>query len=60
LLLNLIKFDFKNGPLRQKYDGVKYAVKKLENILYELVVTGAENDETGMLCAVSFYKMEGI
>lgn len=32
----LLQFDFRNGPLRKKYDGVKYAVKHLERILYEL------------------------
>eukprot|EP00041_Stephanoeca_diplocostata_P026469 m.714827 g.714827 ORF g.714827 m.714827 type:complete len:515 (-) comp22973_c1_seq1:413-1957(-) len=37
----LIEFDFRNGPLRRKYDGVKYAVKRLEDILYELSLTGA-------------------
>ena len=39
LLVELMKFDFRNGPLRRKFDGVKYALKRLENILYELAVT---------------------
>jgi predicted translin family RNA/ssDNA-binding protein len=37
----LLKFDFRNGYLRRKYDGTKYALKTLETILYELSVTGA-------------------
>ncbi|GAB9467478.1 Translin-like protein [Globisporangium polare] len=32
----LIQFDFRNGPLRKKYDSVKYNLRKLENTLYEL------------------------
>lgn len=31
----LLGFDFRNGPLRRKYDGIKYALRKLEDILYE-------------------------
>ena len=31
----LISFDFRNGPLRRKYDSVKYAIKRLEDLLYE-------------------------
>jgi predicted translin family RNA/ssDNA-binding protein len=34
----MLKFDFRNGPLRRKYDGLKYALKKLETITYELSV----------------------
>ena len=45
LLDYLLKFDFRNGPLRRKYDGTKYALKSLETILYELSITGAT--ETG-------------
>lgn len=26
----LIQFDFRNGPLRKKYDSVKYNLRKLE------------------------------
>jgi predicted translin family RNA/ssDNA-binding protein len=40
ILVNLnakmIEFDFRNGPLRRKYDGLKYALKKIEEIIYEL------------------------
>jgi len=37
----LLQFDFRNGPLRRKYDGVKYQIKTLETLLYELAVTGS-------------------
>jgi predicted translin family RNA/ssDNA-binding protein len=40
LLDFLLKFDFRNGYLRRKYDGTKYALNTLETILYELSVTG--------------------
>ena len=35
----LIQIDFRNGPLRSKYDRVKYALQALERLLYELAVT---------------------
>ena len=38
----LMEFDFRNGPLRRKYDGTKYALKAIETILYELSVTGSD------------------
>lgn len=41
----LLKFDFRNGYLRRKYDGTKYALKTVETLLYELAVTGAEDDD---------------
>lgn len=37
----LLQFDFRNGPLRRKYDGTKYSLKSLETLLYELSVTGS-------------------
>jgi predicted translin family RNA/ssDNA-binding protein len=40
ILNYLLGFDFRNGPLRRKYDGTKYALKGLETLLYELSVTG--------------------
>ncbi|GMH52814.1 hypothetical protein TrRE_jg8380, partial [Triparma retinervis] len=39
LFEELSEFDFRNGPVRRKFDGVKYAVRKIENVLYELSVT---------------------
>jgi predicted translin family RNA/ssDNA-binding protein len=46
-LLNgeFMKFDFRNGPLRRKYDGIKYTVKRLETMLYELSLTNIGEDE---------------
>ena len=35
----LMQFDFRNGPLRKKYDGLKYNERKLETLLYELAIT---------------------
>ena len=32
----MLEFDFRNGPLRRKYDGLKYALKSVEDVLYEL------------------------
>eukprot|EP00854_Cymbomonas_tetramitiformis_P003954 gene3954-4923_t len=32
----MLEFDLRNGPLRRKYDGLKYAIKKLEEVTYEL------------------------
>ena len=32
----LLKFDFRNGPLRRKFDSVKYVSKALEELLYQL------------------------
>ncbi|RYH28316.1 hypothetical protein EON65_12700 [archaeon] len=31
----LLSLDFRNGPLRRKYDSVKYAVKAIEGIAFE-------------------------
>ena len=42
----MIEFDFRNGPLRRKYDGLKYAVKKIEEILYELSLSDHKEDES--------------
>ena len=36
-----LKFDFRNGALRKKYDGLKYTLKKMENTLYEMSLTSA-------------------
>jgi predicted translin family RNA/ssDNA-binding protein len=41
---SLLHFDFRNGPLRRKYDAVKYALRTLETLLYELSVTGSSNE----------------
>ena len=36
-----LKFDFRNGALRKKYDSLKYTLKKVENTLYEMSLTSA-------------------
>lgn len=37
----LIQFEFRNGALRKKYDSIKYNMKKLETVLYELSLVNA-------------------
>ncbi len=32
----LLEFDFRNGLLRRRFDSVKYSLKSIENIFYEL------------------------
>ncbi|CAD7969500.1 unnamed protein product [Amoebophrya sp. A25] len=44
----LLKFDFRNGPLRKKYDGMKYIVKGVEETLYQLSL-GEQNSENAPL-----------
>jgi hypothetical protein len=39
LMGQFLQFDFRNSPLRKRYDGLKYTLKKLENTLYELSLT---------------------
>jgi hypothetical protein len=46
----LIAFDFRNGPLRRKFDGLKYSLKTIEDIAFELSLQG--NDE-GILFSLS-------
>lgn len=42
-----MQFDLRNGPLRKKFDGVKYDVRKVDDILYELALLGgADGQET--------------
>lgn len=36
LYTELSKFDFKNSELRRKYDGIKYDVKKLDDVVFQL------------------------
>jgi hypothetical protein len=36
LLAQLQAFDFRNGALRRKFDAIKYTLKKLEQVVYEL------------------------
>lgn len=39
----MLEFDFRNGPLRRKYDGLKYALKNVEDVLYELSLLHKEH-----------------
>ena len=32
----MLEFDFRNGPLRRTYDGLKYALKSIEDVVYEI------------------------
>eukprot|EP01025_Chloroclados_australasicus_P034491 TRINITY_DN35232_c0_g1_i1.p1 TRINITY_DN35232_c0_g1~~TRINITY_DN35232_c0_g1_i1.p1 ORF type:complete len:322 (-),score=32.62 TRINITY_DN35232_c0_g1_i1:195-1160(-) len=36
-----LQFDFRNGSLRKKFDGLKYTLKKMETTLYEQSLTSA-------------------
>lgn len=35
----MVQFDFRNGHLRKKFDTLKYTLKRLENLLYDLSLT---------------------
>jgi predicted translin family RNA/ssDNA-binding protein len=37
----LLQFDFRNSPLRRKYDSLKYAVKKFSELQYELSIANS-------------------
>ena len=37
----MLQFDLRNGPLRKKMDTLKYTLKKLESLLYELSLASA-------------------
>jgi predicted translin family RNA/ssDNA-binding protein len=36
----MLKFDFRNGELRKKFDGIKYDLKKIEDLVLELKLSG--------------------
>lgn len=36
----LLQFDFRNGEVRRKFDGVKYDLRKLEDLVLELKLNG--------------------
>jgi predicted translin family RNA/ssDNA-binding protein len=40
LYTELSKIDFKNGELRRKYDGIKYDLKKMDDLVFELKMKG--------------------
>jgi hypothetical protein len=37
LLRQMLKFDFRNGDLRRRYDSVKYCVRRMEDMLCALL-----------------------
>lgn len=37
---NLLQFDFRNSELRKKFDGLKYDVKKLEDVIFQIKLKG--------------------
>ena len=34
----MLKFNFRNGELRRKFDGIKYDLKKLEDLVLDLTL----------------------
>jgi hypothetical protein len=40
----MLTFDFRNGPLRRKFDGLKYALKNIEDIAFELSLQGPQEN----------------
>ena len=38
----MLEFDFRNGPLRRKFDGLKYALKLVEDLVFEGAMLAAE------------------
>lgn len=40
LYYELMQFDFRNGDLRRKFDGIKYDLKKMEDLLLSLKLQG--------------------
>jgi hypothetical protein len=43
----LLQLDFRNGPLRRKYDGTKYSLKSLVTLIYKLTITGGAASDNG-------------
>lgn len=41
LFAQLMLFDWRNGQLRRKFDAVKYTLKKLEQVIYELTLASS-------------------
>lgn len=58
----MLEFDFRNGPLRRKYDGLKYALRTIEDIIFELslqspVITESDASTVEAECASPTKKM---
>jgi len=49
----LLSFDFRNGPLRRKFDGLKYQLKTIEDLLFEQSLldktSGEQNHDENVL-----------
>ena len=43
----MLEFYFKNGPLRRKFDGLKYARKTVESVMFDLSLIPQGNDLNG-------------
>ena len=41
----LLEFDFRNGPLRKKYDGLKYTLRRIQDLRYEQSLVGETREE---------------
>jgi predicted translin family RNA/ssDNA-binding protein len=48
----LLEFDFRNGPLRRKYDSLKYSLKTIEDIHYEMTIS-QQSMATGQLFSLT-------
>ena len=40
----MLRFDLRNGNLRKKFDALKYTLKKMESLLYELQLAGEASE----------------
>ena len=49
LYSQLMLFDFRNGNLRRKFDAVKYTLKKLEQLIYELTLSSSSGSNVVVL-----------
>lgn len=48
----MVEFYFRNGPLRRKFDGLKYARKTVESVIFDLSLvpsTISQSDNAGEL-----------
>lgn len=45
----MLEFDFRNGHLRRKYDGLKYALKTIEEIIFELSLIDTSYDRNSSM-----------
>lgn len=43
---SMVEFYFRNGPLRRKFDGLKYARKTIESVLFDLSLLPKRSDDS--------------